>query len=171
MKIPELPTLPWESGRPQPVKAWICVVNPNSQGVKEHRNVVSIRSDQDGLLTVDHDKAVNIYNLEDVWGAWLQWPYRTFRSSSGETRIGPKYFLEFSFKEFEWLEHGVLKKTYTPSPKTYSIWCDDSNTDGDPMTTSRLRWDDYNSDCNGWVRANRVRWQKRIQSKHYPNMP
>ena len=177
MNVPSIETLPWEAGRPQEVKVWVCHVSADHQGVIVHDNVIALREEV-GFndirnLTVwgVQDTVIHRYPIDEVWGAYMQWPYKTFRTSSGPNQFGPRYLFDFGFNQYEWLQNGSIRKRYDPSPPTYSIWCDDSNTAGPFLTTSRLRWDGYNSDVNGWLRADRVNWHKRLDQFHYPYMP
>ena len=177
MNVPSIETLPWEAGRAQEVKAWVCHVGAAHQGVVELQNVIALREEvgfnDERNLTVwgVQDTPLCRYPLEEVWGAWIQWPFKKFPAGAGPSQVGPKYLLNFGFKQYEWVQNGSIRKRYDPSPPTHSIWCDDSNTDGPIMTGSRLRWDDYNADVNGWLRADRVDWQKRVENSHYPSMP
>ena len=184
MNIPSIETLPWEAGGPQEVKAWVCHVSASHQGVIAHDKVIALRPGTGTRETETdiwpipallvwgvQDTLLAQYPLDEVWGAWMQWPFKTFRRSSGPERMGPRFFLEFGFKQYEWEQNGVVRKRYYPSPMTYSIWCDGSDTDAAIMTASRTRWDDYNSDINGWMRAERVSWQKRRANTKFPNMP
>ena len=186
MNVPSIETLPWEAGNAQEVKAWVCHVSAGHQGVIEHDKVIALRpgtgtreTDTDiwpipALLVWGvQDTLIAQYPLEEVWGAWIQWPYRTIPSIRGEPfQQGPRYLLDFGFDQYEWqAPNGATMKRYNPSPPTYSIWCDDADTGGPIMTGSRLRWDGYNSDINGWLRAERVNWHKRRDNSKFPNMP
>ena len=178
MSVPSIETLPWEAGGPQEVKAWVCHVSAGHQGVIEHDKVIALRQevgfDRIPILIVwgVQDTVIAQYLLEEVWGAWIQWPYRTIPSISAEPyQQWPRYLLDFGFNQYEWEQNGVVRKHYNPSPPTYSIWCDDSDTGGPIMTGRRLRWDGNNSDVNGWLRADRVNWRKRRDNSNYPNMP
>ena len=174
---PGLPTLPWEAGRPQAVKAWVCLVNATTSGkVLELNDIERIESTTvRGTRKLElsaGDEVKASYNLAEVWGAWLQWPYKTYHAHHlEEHRLGPEWFLEFAFAEYEWVQNGVTRKRYTPSPQTYSIWCDDAETGSDPIVALRTRWDGLNKDPIGWFRSDRVRWQKLIRSVHHPDMP
>ena len=162
----------------QYLKAWVCVVDAAQQGVVEHRNVSRIWLDDDGLLTVREEPTDALgrpqetyYGLDQVWGAWLDWPHYEFRTKHGMQRRGPTYFLEFTWKPWEWVGHNGARLIRKPSsPIKNSIWCDETNTDADPMTAD-LIVNARERHCLGWIRKDRVAKQERVLSFHSPFMP
>ena len=168
----KFPTLAYPE---QPVKAWVCVVNAGSQGVVKHEHVTEIFSLLDqvegGQIQVRTTDKVWIYNLDDIWGAWLDWPHIDVRHKHGNMRRGPEYFLEFKWKPWNWIDkNGAKVVKVMPSRVENSIWCDGSDTDSDPMTT-----DVFSAERklirNGWIRKDRVVKQKRVSNLKYPFMP
>ena len=155
----------------KPLKGFLCVVNASHQGVLEHNNVSRIWSDDSRILTVQHDQGVTVYALDHIWGAWLEWPELYYTAHHREQhRRGPEYFLELSWAPWEWTGlHGEDLHHHDNIEHKNSIWCDNTNTDIDPMIAI-VRGRHEIGHLIGWVRKNRAS-QRRVDSFHYPDMP
>ena len=172
MSIPEL-KLPETSD-----KAYICLSRFDHQGVITHENVSSVRVSDHGLLDVKivgNDALfiprVEAYDVDDVWGVWLDWPYKTFRNSSGVQRMGPEYFYDVVWNDWEWTEpNGSHRNRRLVNPVKSSIWCDNVTTDDEVMVaTVNLGFSSHY--IIGWVRQNRLRSQNKVKNSHHPSMP
>ena len=162
----------------KPLKGFVCVVNADYRGVKEIKGVARIwveKADDDELMLVvsDEDGAVLVrYRLRDVWGAWLEWPELYYTAHHREQhRRGPEYFLELTWHPWEWTgKRGEDLHWHGTVPFKNSIWCDDSNTDIDPMIATVRGYGPHGAHLIGWARKNRAS-QRRVESFHYPDMP
>jgi len=163
----------------QSPKAFVCVVNAAHQGVVEYENISEIRPNHDEYGTPileiwmpDNMYSHHHYKLDDVWGAWFDWPHIEIRyGNKGMIRRGPEYFQEFTWAPWEWVnKDGAKVKFHGPNPFKNSIWCDSSDTESDPMTTS-VRSSNNKFFTNGWIRKDRISKEKRVESFHYPHMP
>ena len=172
MSFPEL-KLPETSD-----KAYICLSRFDQQRVIEHSNVSNIWVDDRGSLNVKivgtdalYRPHVEDYGVEDVWGAWLGWPHKTYRRSSGIQQMGPENFFDIVWNDWEWTEpNGSHRNRRLVNPAKSSIWCDRAETGPDIMTTivniGYTSW--Y---INGWVRKSRTREHNLTANFHFPSIP
>ena len=171
MSIPEL-KLPETSD-----KAYICLSRFDHQGVIEHSNVSDVWVNDHDLLNVKivGNDALSIpqiesYVVEDVWGAWLDWPYKYFGNHRGQQRMGPEFFLDIVWNDWAWNDRGVIKKKRLVNPPKSSIWCDGVTND-DEILVATVAIGFSGHYIIGWVRKNRIRSQNKVKSFHYPAMP
>ena len=172
MSIPEL-KLPETSDT-----AYICLSRFDQQGIIQHGNVSNIWVNDNGLLNVRivgndalYRPHVEEYDVDDVWGVWLGWPYKTFRNSSGVQRMGPEFFYDVAWNDWEWTEpNGSKRKQRHVNPVKSSIWCDNV-TKGDDIMVATVSIGYASNYILGWVRQNRLRSQNKVKSFHYPSMP
>ena len=155
----------------KPLKGFLCLSNAAYRGVKEYEAVSRIWTDDRRMLAVQHGQGVNLYSMDDVWGAWLEWPELYYTAHHREQhRRGPEFFLELTWKPWEWKgAHGEDLHHHDNIAHKNSIWCDNTNTDIDPMIAI-VRGARDTGHLIGWVRKNRAD-QRRVDSFHYPNMP
>ena len=171
-EIPEL-KLPDTSS-----SAFICLSRFDWQGIIEHKNVSHIWVSDRGLLNVQivgtdalYRPHVEDYDVESIWGAWLGWPYKTYRRSSGLQQMGPEFFFDVVWDDWEWSEpNGSKRKRRMINPVKSSIWCDRAETGPEIMTTvTNLGYSDWH--IMGWVRKSRVRSHKLVANSRHPSMP
>ena len=158
-----------------PGKAWLCVVNADNQGLIEYEGVSRIWVDEFDFIVVHggENKAtkLGIFALAHVWGAWLEWPYQEVRYNHSSVQRGPQYFLEFNWAPWEWIAaNGANMRYHDNVAHVNSIWCDEANTDINPMTAD-VHYGYSGRSKIGWVRKKRVSKYKRVESFHYPRMP
>ena len=174
MNIPNLVSAVSDNNVHQEGEAWVCVVNAERQGVVKYDKVTAIEiKNKDLVVTGLQGNVIAQYPAADVWGAWLGWVYKEFRYSNHYNRMGPKYFLDFTWNYWEWTApNGAHFIKHLSVPVKNSIWCDDSNTDSEILYTASYEHNYLNTmHTNGWLRAERIAEQHRIESFHYPNMP
>ena len=155
----------------KPLKGFVCLSNADYRGVKEFDGVSRVWTSGDGRLVVDHGKDRTSYDMDGVWGAWLEWPELYYTAHHREQhRRGPEYFLELTWAPWEWTgKHGEDLHWHGTVPAKNSIWCDNTNTDIDPMIAI-VRGPRDIGHLIGWARKNRAS-QRRVDSFHYPDMP
>ena len=157
----------------QNLTAFLCVVNAQQRGVFQIEDAKRVYVDRtnSALLAIDRaDGSTDFWNLSTVWGAWLDWPYKEYRRSSGNQRMGPEYFLEMVWNEWEWIEQGISMRRYSPVPNESSIWCDRAQTEPEIMTTeANLGYSSWY--FTGWARKGRVARHNLVESFHFPSMP
>ena len=172
MSIPEL-KLPDTSD-----KAYICLSRFDQQGIIEHQNVSNIWVNDRGLLNVKIVGTDALYrphiedcDVEDVWGVWLGWPYKTYRRSTGLQQMGPEYFFDVVWNDWEWTEpNGSKRNKRLVNPVKSSIWCDNITKDDEVMVaTVNLGFSSHY--ILGWVRRDRIRSQNLVANSHHPSMP
>ncbi len=172
MSIPEL-KLPETSD-----KAYVCLSRFDQQGVIVHENVSNIWVNDHGLLNVEivgndalYRPHTEDYDVDDVWGAWLEWPIKYFRNSRGLQHMGPEYLYDVVWNDWEWTEpNGSHRKTRLVNPVKSSIWCDNVTKDDVVMVaTVNLGYSSHY--ILGWVRRNRLRSQNQVKNYHHPSMP
>ena len=172
MNIPEL-KFPQTSDT-----AYVCLSRFDQQGIIEHKNVSNIWVNDHGLLNVrivGNDALfrpyVEDYDVSDVWGAWLGWPYKTYRRSSGIKQMGPEFFFDLFWNDWEWTEpNGSQRKKRLVNPVKSSIWCDRAETGPDIMTTiANLGYSDWY--IMGWARKDRVASRELVENRKHPDMP
>ena len=156
----------------QKLTAFVCVVSATQQGVVQVENATRTYIESGLLLGVEVDgEGPEFFNLSHVWGVWLDWPVKYFGNHRGQQRMGPEFFLEMTWTEWEWLDrHGNKMHRYSPVPIVSSIWCDRAQTEPEVMTAeTHLGYSDWF--ITGWAHKNRVARQKLVESFHYPAMP
>ena len=172
MSMPEL-KLPETSD-----KAYICLSRFDQQGVIEHKNVSDVWVNDHGLLNVKivgndalSKPYIEDYAVEDVWGAWLDWPYKYFGNHRGQQRMGPEFFLDVVWNDWDWTEpNGSHRNRRLVNPVKSSIWCDGvTNDDEILIATVAIGFSGHY--IIGWVRKNRLRSNNKVKSFHYPSMP
>ena len=172
MSIPEL-KLPETSD-----KAYVCLSRFDRRGIIEYRNVSNIWVNDHGLLNVKvvgtdalFSPYIEDYDVEDVWGAWLGWPLKYFRNSSGLQPMGPENFFDIVWNDWEWTEpSGSHRKHRLVNPVKSSIWCDRAQTGPEIMMTElNLGFSSWY--IMGWVRKGRAASHKLVENRKHPSMP
>ena len=153
----------------QAKKAFICLVKSGHQGVLELNSVEKFNQVENKLIAYNSDnEVITSYKPDDVWGAWLEWPDKYFGNHRGQQKMGPEYFFDVVWNDWEWTEpNGSQRKKRLVNPVKSSIWCDNITTDDEVMVaTVNLGYSDHY--ILGWVRHNRLRSQNRVKNFHYP---
>ena len=158
-------------------KVYLCLSRFDQQGVIVHSNVSSVWVDNDVLnvKVVGNDALyrphIEDYAVEDVWGVWLEWPYKTYRRSSGVQQMGPEFFFDVVWQDWEWTEpNGSKRKNRLVNPVKSSIWCDRAETGPEIMTAiANIGYSSWY--IIGWVRKGRTRGHSLIANFRHPAMP